>query len=94
MILNVIFLAGGIGIGYLIRGEIDRRKSKKAISLALDKGIKLAESFVSSLNKKEETDDEEETDSKEIEEISFENIVDMFKDVNEQSNSTDETIQL
>ena len=32
MILNVIFLAGGICIGYLLRGELDRRKSRKFVN--------------------------------------------------------------
>ena len=97
MILNAIFLVGGIGIGYLIRGEIDRYKSRKAKEIAFNEGKKLAESFINSLNKlneKEEINNEEDDTDNAIEEISFENIVDMFKDVNEQSNSTDETIRL
>ena len=90
MILNVIFLAGGIGIGYLIRGEIDRKKSKKAWSVALDEGLKIAKSFMESVEKKEEDDVEEVSPD----EISFDTIADMFKDATDQSNSSDETIQL
>lgn len=87
MILNVIFLAGGIGIGYLLRGELDRKKSKKALSAALDEGIKVAEKWLNEYSKKDEVNYE--TD--EPGEISLESITELFKD---SSNSTDETIKL
>lgn len=87
MILNVIFLAGGICIGYLIRGEMDRRKAKKTWSIAIDEGIKLAQKLMDSIENKE--DEDYETD--EPGEISFEGLADLFKD---SSNSTDETIKL
>lgn len=90
MVLNIIFLAGGIGIGYLIRGEINSRKSKKAFSVALDEGLKLAKSFMENVEKKE-TEDEKDFEIDEPGEISFEGIADLFKD---SSNSTDETIKL
>ena len=85
MILNVIFLAGGIGIGYLIRGELDRRKSNKAISVALKEGIKIAQKWVDEFGEKEEKDKNE---------ISFNDLETIFTEVKDDSNSTDETIQL
>ena len=59
MILNVIFLAGGIGIGYLIRGELDRRKSNKAINVALKEGIKVAQKWIDEFSEKKENGNEE-----------------------------------
>ena len=88
MILNVIFLAGGICIGYLIRGEMDRRKSKKAWAAAIDEGIKVAQKLMESVENKEDY----ETDGPD--EISFEGLEDLFKEVTNSSNSTDETIKL
>jgi hypothetical protein len=90
MILNVIFLAGGIGIGYLIRGELDRRKSKKAWSAAIDEGLNIAKTLMDSIEKKENDEIEEVSPD----EISFDTIADMFKDATSESNSTDETIKL
>lgn len=90
MILNIIFLAGGIGIGYLIRGELDRRKSKKTWSVAIDEGLKIAKQFMENIEKKEDDGIEEVGPD----EISFEAIADMFKDATNESNSTDETIKL
>ena len=87
MVLNIIFLAGGIFVGYLLRGEIDRRKSKKAIGVALDEGIKVAQKWLDKLETKEEDDYEIDEPG----EISFDGIADLFKD---SSNSTDETIKL
>ena len=91
MVLNVVFLAGGICIGYLIRGEIDRRKSKKAWSVALDEGLKIAEKLVNDISavKKEEDDEDDK-------EINIDSISDLFNiaDSKNESNSTDETIQL
>lgn len=85
MILNVIFLAGGIGIGYLIRGELDRRKSKKAIGVALEEGLKIAQKWIDEFSEKEEKDKNE---------ISFDDLETIFTEVKDNSNSTDETIQL
>lgn len=84
MILNVIFLAGGIGIGYLIRGELDRRKSNKAISAMLKEGIKVAQKCIDEFSEKKENG----------EEISFDDLENIFTEVKDTSNSTDETIQL
>lgn len=91
MVLNIVFLAGGIGIGYLIRGEIDRRKSKKAWTVALDEGLKVAEKLVKDITsvKKEEDDGDDKT----IDLDSISNLFDITDSKNE-SNSTDETIQL
>lgn len=91
MVLNIIFLAGGIGIGYLLRGEINSRKSKKAFAAALDEGIKIAEKWLKEFSKKED-EDEEDFEIDEPGEISFEALEDLFKDSS--SNSTDETIKL
>ena len=88
MFLNVIFLAGGICIGYLLRGELDRRKSKKAWAAAIEEGIKAAQKIMETIENKTE-DEEYETD--EPGEISFEGLADLFKN---SSNSTDETIKL
>lgn len=88
MFLNVIFLAGGICVGYLLRGEIDRRKSKKAWAAAIEEGIKVAQKIMETIENKTE-DEEYETD--EPGEISFEGLADLFKNT---SNSTDETIKL
>ena len=91
MVLNIVFLAGGIGIGYLIRGEIDRRKSKKAWSVALEEGLKVAEKLVNDITavKKDEEDEDEQV-------IDLESIGDLFniEETKTESNSTDETIQL
>ena len=85
MILNVIFLAGGIGIGYLIRGELDRRKSNKAINVALKEGIKVAQKWIDEFSEKKENGNEE---------ISFDDLENIFTEVKDTSNSTDETIRL
>lgn len=85
MILNVIFLAGGIGIGYLIRGELDRRKSNKAINVALKEGIKVAQKWIDEFSEKKENGNEE---------ISFDDLENIFTEVKDSSNSTDETIRL
>ncbi len=85
MILNVIFLIGGIGIGYLIRGELNRRKSNKALAVALKEGITLIEKWANELGEKEEKDKTE---------ISFDDLETIFTEVKDDSNSTDETIQL
>lgn len=84
MILNVIFLAGGIGIGYLIRGELDRRKSKKAINTVLEEGLKIANKFMDEFGEEE----------KDKNEISFDGLENIFTSVKDNSNSTDETIRL
>lgn len=91
MILNVVFLAGGICVGYLIRGEIDRRKSKKAWSVALDEGLKIAEKLVNDISAVKKDTDEENDD-----EINIDSIGNLFdiEDIKKESNSTDETIQL
>ena len=91
MVLNVVFLAGGIGIGYLIRGEIDRRKSKKALSVALDEGLKVAEKLVNDITSVKKNDSDE--DDNDINLDSLTNLFDIADSKNE-SNSTDETIQL
>lgn len=91
MVLNIAFLAGGICVGYLLRGEIDRRKSKKAWTVALDEGLKVAEKMVKDITsvKKEEDDGDDK-------EINIDSISDLFNiaDSKNESNSTDETIQL
>lgn len=85
MILNVIFLAGGIGIGYLIRGELDRRKSMKAINTVLEEGLKIANKLMDEFSEKKENGNEE---------ISFDDLENIFTEVKDSSNSTDETIRL
>ena len=65
-------------------------KSKKAFSVALDEGLKLAKSLMENVEKKE-AEDEEDFEIDEPGEISFEGLADLFKD---SSNSTDETIKL
>ena len=91
MVLNIVFLAGGVCVGYLLRGEIDRRKSKKAWSVALDEGLKIAEKLVNDISavKKDEEDEDEKV-------IDIESIGDLFniEETKTESNSTDETIQL
>lgn len=91
MFLNVVFLAGGIGVGYLIRGEIDRRKSKKAWSVALDEGLKIAEKLVNDISAVKKDEDTEGDTAIDLDSIS--NLFDIADPKNE-SNSTDETIQL
>lgn len=56
MVLNVVFLVGGMFVGYLIRGEVNRRKTKKVVSELLD----VASNIIETLNNKEENEDETE----------------------------------
>ena len=91
MVLNVIFLAGGIGIGYLLRGEFDRRKNKQIMNTILDEGIKIAKQFVDTMDTSDKQDDYVVDDA---DEISFDGIADLFKSSEDNSNSTDETIKL
>ena len=82
MVLNVLFLAGGICVGYLIRGEINRRKSNKAVVYALGKTVEFLKEYLD--------DDKEETESNNDSEI--DNIFSGFN--MEYDNSSDETIKL
>ena len=79
MIMNVVFLIGGIGIGYLIRGEMERKKSAKAMKDIFDAGFAVAKELLDSLG----------DEKKEAGEV-----VDDTPWTVETTNSTDETIQL
>ena len=85
MVLNIVFLLGGIGIGYLIRGEIQRRKSDKAMAKMIDAGGELVKTILSMSNDEEKKEEEDE--------ISFDDLEDLFH-IENNSNSTDETIKL
>ena len=79
MLMNVIFLIGGIGIGYLIRGEIERKKSKKAMNDIIDASLTFAKEMLNNL----------ETNKEETENAESQNVWTV-----EPGNSNDETIQL
>ena len=81
MAMNIIFLAGGICVGYLIRGEVQRRKSNKAIA----DGLELCASFLKGLA------DSSSEKSEETENIETESYKPDMKVV---SNSSDEIIDL
>lgn len=85
MVLNIVFLLGGIGIGYLIRGEIQRRKSDKAMVNMINAGGELVKTILSMSNDEEKKEEEDE--------ISFNDLEDLFH-IENNSNSTDETIKL
>ena len=90
MVLNIIFLAGGICIGYLIRGEVQRKKADKAMGEAIDAGIELAKVVLGLVTNDDKKEDEiEEADD----EISFDALENLFH-VENSSNSSDETIKL
>ena len=89
MVLNIVFLAGGICIGYLIRGEIQRRKSDKAMKEMIEAGGELVKTVLMALN---DTNEEEETSNEG--EIVFDGLENLFHTVSDGSNSSDETIKL
>ncbi len=86
MVLNIVFLVGGAFVGYLLRGEIQRRKSTKQINGIVNAALEIATKIAESSNKEEESKDD------------FEDIWDSAKSdiakIVDIGNSNDETIKL
>lgn len=94
-LFDIAFLFGGAFVGYLLRGEINRRKTNKSLVKILEASAEALKGLIDAINEKK-------SEEKKIEdEIKIDDIVDEWNSKHENdvdlkivSNSSDETINI